>query len=59
LLFPVCDKQTEVAIFQQTETETQPIFLDLFIVGSSCQWKFVVCPFVDKETNTSYLFATE
>ncbi len=27
------------------------IFLDPFADCSSCNWKFVVCPFVDEETN--------
>jgi hypothetical protein len=29
----------------------------IFAVCSSFKWKFVVCPFVDKETNGSYPFA--
>ncbi len=36
------------------ETEAQAIFLIWFTIGSSCKQKFVVCPFVDKE---SYQFA--
>jgi hypothetical protein len=39
------------------QTEAQAIFLDPFIVCSSCKWKFVVRQFVDEETNGSYLFA--
>ncbi len=31
-------------------------FLNPFTACSSCKWKFVICPFVDKETNGSYLF---
>jgi hypothetical protein len=37
--------------------ESQVIFLNLFIVCSSCQWKFVVYPFIDEETNVSCPFA--
>jgi hypothetical protein len=33
------------------------IFLNPFTVGSWCKRKFVVCPFVDEETNGSYPFA--
>ncbi len=32
-------------------------FVNLFIVCSSCQRKFVICPFLDEETNGSYRFA--
>jgi hypothetical protein len=32
-------------------------FLNPFTVGSSCQRKFVVCPFVDEKINRSYPFA--
>ncbi len=31
-------------------TEAKAIFFNSFTVCSSCKWKFVVCPFVDKET---------
>jgi hypothetical protein len=41
----------------QLEIEVQTILLNLFTVCSSCKRKFVVCPFVDEETNGSYLFA--
>ncbi len=44
----------------QTENEKRKprrIFLDLFTICSSCKWKIVVCLFVDKETNKTYLFA--
>jgi hypothetical protein len=37
--------------------EAQVIFLNMVIIYSSCKWKFVVCPFVNEETNGSYLFA--
>jgi hypothetical protein len=37
--------------------KAQEIFLDLFAVCSSSQWKFVVYPFVYEETNRSYPFA--
>jgi hypothetical protein len=37
--------------------EAQVIFLNPFTVGSSCKRKFVICPFVYKETNVSYPFA--
>jgi hypothetical protein len=39
------------------KTEIQGIFLSLFTVCSSCKRKFVLCPFVDEETNGSYPFA--
>jgi hypothetical protein len=32
-------------------------FLNPFTVCSSCKRKFVICPFVDGETNGSYPFA--
>jgi hypothetical protein len=37
--------------------EAQAIFLNPFTVCSSCNWKFVICPFVDKEINGSYPFS--
>jgi hypothetical protein len=37
--------------------EAWAIILYLFTVCSSCKPKFVVCPFVDEETNGSYPFA--
>ncbi len=37
--------------------EDQAIFLDSFTVYSLCKRKFVVCPFVYKETKGSYPFA--
>jgi hypothetical protein len=37
--------------------EALAIFPNPFTVCSSCKREFVVCPFVDKETNRSYLFA--
>jgi hypothetical protein len=39
------------------KTEAKAIFLNPFTACSSCKRKFVVCPFVDKETNGSYLLA--
>jgi hypothetical protein len=33
----------------QMENGSQAVFLNLFIICSSCKRKFVVCPFVDKE----------
>jgi hypothetical protein len=41
------------------KTEAQAIFLNLFTTCSSCIWNFVVCPFVDKETNGSYPIASQ
>jgi hypothetical protein len=38
------------------KAEAQAIFLNPFTVCSSCKRIFVVCPFVDEETNWSYLF---
>jgi hypothetical protein len=32
-------------------------FPNPFFFCSSCKWKFVVCPFVDDETNETYPFA--
>ncbi len=39
------------------KTEAQAIFLNTLTVCSSCFRKFVVCPFVDQETNRSCPFA--
>ncbi len=39
------------------KAEAQTIFLDQFTVYSSCQQKFVICLFVDEETNGLYPFA--
>jgi hypothetical protein len=39
------------------KTEAHAIFLNTFTVCSSCKWKFVICSFVDEETNGSYPFA--
>ncbi len=36
---------------------SQRMFFNPFTVFSSCKRKFVVCPFVDEETNRSYPFA--
>ncbi len=38
-------------------TKTQMIFLNPFTVCSSHKPKFVVCPFVDEETNGRFPFA--
>jgi hypothetical protein len=38
------------------KTEAQAVFLNPFTVCSSSKRKFVVCPFVDEETNGSYPF---
>jgi hypothetical protein len=38
----------------EPDTEAEVISLHPFTVGSSCEWMFVVCPFVDAETNRSY-----
>jgi hypothetical protein len=37
------------------KTEAQVIFRNLLIVCSSCKQKFIICTFVDEETNGSYL----
>ncbi len=39
------------------KTEAQAIFLNPFTVCSLCKQNFVVCPFVDEETKSSYPFA--
>ncbi len=39
------------------KAEAQAIFLNQFTVCSLCQQKFVICPFVDDETNGLYPFA--
>jgi hypothetical protein len=36
------------------KTEVQAIFLNSFIVCSSCKQKLVVCPFADEEKNGLY-----
>jgi hypothetical protein len=46
-------------IKRKRKTEAQAIFLDLFIGCSSCKRIFVVCPFVDEETDGSYPFTNE
>jgi hypothetical protein len=38
----------------QAKLVAQAIFLNSFTICSLCKLKFVVCPFVDKETNGSY-----
>jgi hypothetical protein len=42
---------------RKRKMKAQSDFLNPFTVCSSCKQKFVVCPFVDEETNTSYPFA--
>jgi hypothetical protein len=37
--------------------QTLAIFLNPFTVCSSCNRKFVICPFVDEEKNGHYPFA--
>jgi hypothetical protein len=39
------------------KTKAKAIFLNLFTFCSSCKRKFVVCLFVDEETNGRYPFA--
>ncbi len=39
------------------KAEAKAIFLNQFTVCSSCKRKFVICPFVDEETNGIYLLA--
>jgi hypothetical protein len=39
------------------KAKAKRFFLKLFTVCSSYKWKFVVCPFVNEETNGSYPFA--
>jgi hypothetical protein len=46
-------------IKRETDKETLAIFLKPFTVCSSCKRKFVVCPFIDEETNGSYPFANK
>jgi hypothetical protein len=40
---------------RKRKTEDRVIFLNPFIVCSSCKWKFVICRFVDEETNTEVI----
>jgi hypothetical protein len=42
---------------RKRKTEAQAIFLNPFTFCSSCKQKFVICPFVNEETNRSYPFA--
>ncbi len=42
--------------FKRKTDAQENIFLNLFTICSSCKRKFVVCPFVDKETSGSYPF---
>ncbi len=41
------------------KTEVQAIFFNPFTVCSLCKRKFVVCPFIDEETNGSNSVANE
>ncbi len=41
----------------ETESGNQTIFLNPFTCFAECKSKFVVCPFVYKETNGSYPYA--
>jgi hypothetical protein len=55
-------QRTELCIYSSVsngkqKTEGQATFLNLFTVCSSCKGKFVVCSFVDEETQGSYPFA--
>ncbi len=54
-------RRTEIYIYVccrfKQKMEAQAIFLNPFTVRSLCKRKFVVCPFVDKAANGSYLFA--
>jgi hypothetical protein len=43
----------DMEIKKKLLTETQVIFFNQFTVCSSCKRKFVICPFVDEETNGS------
>ncbi len=44
----------------QTESGSPgKFYLNMFIICSSCKWKFVVCLFLDEETNGSYPFANK
>ncbi len=45
------------AVKQKTENQKPRLFLNPFTICSACKQRFVVFPFVDKETNRSYLFA--
>jgi hypothetical protein len=42
---------------RKRKTEAQAIFLNPFTFYSLCKRKFVICPFVNEETNRSYPFA--
>jgi hypothetical protein len=50
----IYDEQTVTGL---GKVKKNAIFLNLFTAFSSSKRKFVVCPFFDKETNGSYLFA--
>jgi hypothetical protein len=71
--FSVCSKQKEavfcyfhflytyvyICCHFKRKTEALTIFLNPFTTCSLCKQKFVVFPFVDKETNRSFPFAYE
>jgi hypothetical protein len=42
---------------EKRKTEARAIFINPCTICSSCKWKFIVCPSVDKDTNGSYPFA--
>jgi hypothetical protein len=44
-------------LFQMESRSPGDFFLNPFTVYSPCKWKFVICPFVEKETKGSYPFA--
>jgi hypothetical protein len=42
---------------RKRKRKASAVFLYLLLFCPLCEWKFVDCPFVDKETNGSYPFA--
>jgi hypothetical protein len=57
----ICCRFNSYILLSQAEdekTEAQAIFLNPFTVCSLCNQKFAACPFVNKETNGSYLVAS-
>jgi hypothetical protein len=55
--FSVYTVHIYICVYGNRKTEAQVIFLNPCTVCSSCTRKFVICPFVDEETNGSYPFA--
>jgi hypothetical protein len=51
------DMETWRHNMEKTETEALAIILIPCTVCSACKWKFVVCQFVNEETNGNHLFA--